>query len=115
MLLLCVVWPTVRGYTAVVAEVMGEKKRPFDHPVRGIAFDCGPQLNPERVRSQLEGAVVMGVSLAIPGEITFKRGGAQQRAFAAVLIASSKCWDNRNDMVLVEGFRFGNVATCALR
>jgi len=46
-----------------------------------IAFDCGPVVNPDRVRSQLEGAVVMGISLATLGEITFKRGRSQQDNF----------------------------------
>jgi isoquinoline 1-oxidoreductase beta subunit len=46
-----------------------------------IAFDCGPQVNPERIRSQLEGAVVMGIALAMFGEITFKNGRAQQDNF----------------------------------
>ena len=43
-----------------------------------IAVDCGPQVNPERVRSQMEGAVIMGVSLATLGEITFKNGRVEQ-------------------------------------
>jgi isoquinoline 1-oxidoreductase beta subunit len=46
-----------------------------------VAFDCGPQVNPERIRSQLEGAVVMGLSLAMFGEITFKNGRSQQDNF----------------------------------
>jgi isoquinoline 1-oxidoreductase beta subunit len=46
-----------------------------------VAFDCGPQVNPDRIRSQLEGAVVMGVSLATFGEITFKNGRAEQDNF----------------------------------
>jgi isoquinoline 1-oxidoreductase beta subunit len=69
------------SYTAVVAEVMVEKSGRLSVPRVDIAFDCGPQVNPERVRSQLEGAVVMGVSLATLGEITFKRGRAQQDNF----------------------------------
>ena len=35
----------------------------------------------ERIRSQLEGAVLMGVSLATLGEITFKNGRAEQDNF----------------------------------
>ena len=46
-----------------------------------IAVDCGPQINPDRVRSQLEGACVMGLSQAIMSEITFKNGRAQQDNF----------------------------------
>ncbi len=46
-----------------------------------IAADCGPQINPERIRSQLEGACVMGLSLAALGEISFKDGKVQQDNF----------------------------------
>ena len=46
-----------------------------------IAVDCGPQVNPDRIRSQMEGSVVMGISLATLGEITFKEGRVQQDNF----------------------------------
>ena len=46
-----------------------------------IAVDCGPQVNPDRVRSQMEGACVMGLSQAIVSEITFKNGRSQQDNF----------------------------------
>ena len=46
-----------------------------------IAIDCGPQINPDRIRSQLEGACVMGLSQAVVSEITFKNGRAQQDNF----------------------------------
>ena len=46
-----------------------------------IAVDCGPQINPDRVRSQIEGACVMGLSQAVVSEITFKNGRAQQDNF----------------------------------
>jgi isoquinoline 1-oxidoreductase beta subunit len=69
------------SYTAVVAEVSVDKSGLLRIPRVDIAFDCGPVVNPDRVRSQLEGAVVMGVSLATLGEITFKRGRVQQDNF----------------------------------
>ena len=37
--------------------------------------------NPERIRSQMEGAAVMGLSLAKHGAITFKNGRVQQGNF----------------------------------
>ncbi len=46
-----------------------------------IAVDCGPQVNPDRVRSQIEGACVMGLSQAVVSEITFKNGRSQQDNF----------------------------------
>jgi isoquinoline 1-oxidoreductase beta subunit len=69
------------SYTAAVAEVTVDGKGRLTIPRVDVAFDCGPQVNPERVRSQLEGAVVMGLSLALTGEITFKQGRAQQDNF----------------------------------
>ena len=46
-----------------------------------IAVDCGPQINPERIRSQFEGACVMGLGNAMVGEISFKDGRVQQDNF----------------------------------
>jgi isoquinoline 1-oxidoreductase beta subunit len=69
------------SYTAVVAQVNVDKTGYLRIPRVDIAFDCGPVVNPDRVRSQLEGAVVMGISLATLGEITFKRGRSQQDNF----------------------------------
>lgn len=65
-------------YTAVAAEVEVDPKGEIKVKRVHIAVDCGPMVNPERVRSQMEGAVVMGMGLALTSEITFKQGRAQQ-------------------------------------
>jgi isoquinoline 1-oxidoreductase beta subunit len=46
-----------------------------------IVADVGTTVNIERVRSQLEGAVVFGLSLALFGEITMKDGATVQSNF----------------------------------
>ena len=46
-----------------------------------MAVDCGPQINPDRIRSQMEGSCVMGIGLATTGEISFANGRAQQSNF----------------------------------
>jgi isoquinoline 1-oxidoreductase beta subunit len=46
-----------------------------------IAIDCGATINPDRVRAQMEGSCVMGVSAAMTGAITFKAGRAEQENF----------------------------------
>ena len=46
------------------------------------AIDCGFVANPERIRSQIEGAAVMGLALAKYGEITLKNGRVQQSNFS---------------------------------
>ncbi|MBX9932678.1 MAG: xanthine dehydrogenase family protein molybdopterin-binding subunit [Methylobacterium sp.] len=68
-------------YTAVAAEVEVDAKGTVSVKRVDIAVDCGPQVNPERVRSQMEGAVVMGMGLALSAEITFQNGRAQQNNF----------------------------------
>ena len=69
------------SYAAAVVEVDIDELGRINIPRVDVAFDCGPQVNPERVRAQLEGAVIMGLSLAMFGEITFKNGRAQQDNF----------------------------------
>lgn len=69
------------SYAAAVVQVAVDSKGGITIPRVDVAFDCGPQVNPDRIRSQLEGAVVMGVSLATLGEITFARGRVEQDNF----------------------------------
>ena len=47
-------------------------------PTVHTAIDCGFAVNPDRVRAQIEGAAVMGMSLATHGAVTFKEGRAEQ-------------------------------------
>lgn len=68
-------------YVAVVIEAVVNDKGELSIPRVDIAVDCGPQINPDRIRSQLEGACIMGLSLALTGEITFKDGRAEQGNF----------------------------------
>ncbi len=69
------------SYTAVVVEVAIGPNGKLVIPRVDIAFDCGAVVNPERVRAQLEGAVVWGISLATVGEISFKGGRVEQTNF----------------------------------
>ncbi|MEP7243631.1 MAG: xanthine dehydrogenase family protein molybdopterin-binding subunit [Gammaproteobacteria bacterium] len=69
------------SYAAAVVEVAVDEDGELTIPRVDVAFDCGPQVNPDRIRSQLEGAVIMGVSLATLGEITFAKGRAMQNNF----------------------------------
>ena len=69
------------SYVAAVVEVAVNAKGELTIPRVDIAVDCGACVNPERVIAQMQGACVMGVSLATLGEITFKAGRAQQDNF----------------------------------
>jgi len=68
-------------YVAAVVEAAVDAQGNVTVPRVDIAVDCGPTVNPDRVRSQIEGACVMGLTLALKSEITFKDGKVQQGNF----------------------------------
>ena len=68
------------SYTAVAFAVSVTKGQLTIHKA-DIAIDCGAAVNPDRIRSQMEGAVIMGLSLALTGEISFKKGAVEQGSF----------------------------------
>ena len=69
------------SYVATVVEVAVDDKGNVSVPRVDTAIDCGFAVNPERIRSQIEGAAVMGLSLAKLNQITFKNGRVQQNNF----------------------------------
>jgi isoquinoline 1-oxidoreductase subunit beta len=69
------------SYVAAVIEVAVSDKGELSIPRVDIAFDCGPQVNPERIRAQVEGGCVMGLGNALLSEITFKAGRVEQSNF----------------------------------
>jgi isoquinoline 1-oxidoreductase beta subunit len=66
------------SYVAVVVEVEVSPKGEIAVPRVDVAIDCGPVVNPERVRAQCEGGAVMGLGIALCNEITFKGGRTEQ-------------------------------------
>jgi isoquinoline 1-oxidoreductase beta subunit len=75
------------SYVAMVFDVsLGEPKGPNQlreltiHDVYAV-IDCGIAVNPDRVKAQLEGGIVYGLSLALLGEITVKDGKVEQNNF----------------------------------
>ncbi|WP_027574631.1 molybdopterin cofactor-binding domain-containing protein [Bradyrhizobium sp. WSM1743] len=69
------------SYIATIVEVAVDDKGKLTVPRVDTAIDCGAYVNPERIASQIEGAAIMGLSLAKYGEITFKDGKVQQKNF----------------------------------
>jgi isoquinoline 1-oxidoreductase beta subunit len=75
------------SYVAAVVEVevgVGGKIR---IPRVDIAADVGRVINPDRVKSQFEGASVFGAGIALMGEITAAGGAIQQSNFHNYLVA----------------------------
>ena len=46
-----------------------------------LAIDCGFAANPERIESQMQGAAVMGMTVALHSSITFENGAVVQSNF----------------------------------
>ena len=68
------------SYVAVATRVKivdGEIRVPETHMV----VDCGYAANPERIESQMQGAAVMGMTLALHSGITYENGAVQQSNF----------------------------------
>ncbi|KXF77988.1 twin-arginine translocation pathway signal protein [Paramesorhizobium deserti] len=74
-------------YVAVAAEVEVDDQGTLTIPRMDVAVDCGPQVNPERVRAQMEGAAIMGIGNTLFGEITFKDGRVEQSNFDGYEVA----------------------------
>ena len=68
-------------YVATVVHVVVGDKGKISIPRVDTAIDCGYCVHPERVRSQIEGAAVMGLTLAKHGAITLKSGAVEQSNF----------------------------------
>jgi isoquinoline 1-oxidoreductase beta subunit len=69
------------SYIATIVEVAVDDKGKVTIPRVDTAIDCGTFVNPERIESQMQGAAIMGLSLAKYGEITFKNGRVVQGNF----------------------------------
>ncbi|MBB2973068.1 xanthine dehydrogenase family protein molybdopterin-binding subunit [Mesorhizobium sp. RMAD-H1] len=74
-------------YVAVAADVEVDDQGVLTIHRMDVAVDCGPQVNPERVHSQMEGAAIMGIGNTLFGEITFKEGRVEQSNFDGYEVA----------------------------
>ena len=69
---------------------------------RTTAIDCGFYVNPERIRSQIEGAAVMGMSHALYSGITFKNGAVEQTNYTDFNIATMRNYPKTVNVHIVE-------------
>jgi isoquinoline 1-oxidoreductase beta subunit len=75
------------SYVASVVEVEVDRSGNLRIPRVEQVVDCGFPVNPDRVRSQFEGAAAMAVGLAKLGEITAVNGRIQQSNFHQFQVA----------------------------
>jgi isoquinoline 1-oxidoreductase beta subunit len=89
-------------YVASVVEVEMDGQGGFSVPRIEQVVDAGIIVNPDRVRSQLEGAAVMAVGLARNGEITAVNGRIQQNNFHQFQVARMNDAPKLVNVTLVE-------------
>ncbi len=66
------------SYVATVVHAAVDGRGNLSVPHVYTAIDCGFHVNPERIRSQIEGAAVMGLAIVKYAQITFKNGRVEQ-------------------------------------
>lgn len=71
-----------RSYSACVAEVTVYQDNSYSIDRVVVALDCGSIINPDNLRSQMEGSVGFAVALGRYNEITFVDGESQQVYFS---------------------------------
>jgi isoquinoline 1-oxidoreductase beta subunit len=69
------------SFLAQVAEVSVSKEGKVRVHRVVCAIDCGPIVNPDTIRAQMESGIVFGLTAALYGEITFEKGRVKQRNF----------------------------------
>ena len=75
------------SYVACVVEVSENSDGKIKVHDVWMAVDCGLAVNPERIRSQMEGAAIFGLSLTFYSELTAKNGVIEQSNFDGYEIA----------------------------
>ncbi len=75
------------SYVGVVVSVVRDERRKVRVDEAWIVMDAGRVVNKDRVHAQMEGAVVMGISNAMLGGVTYKGGVVQQPNYRDARIA----------------------------
>jgi isoquinoline 1-oxidoreductase subunit beta len=105
--------PNVRGrgiamhrsflsYVAMVVEVDVAADGTVTVPRATLAVDAGYIANPDRARSQMEGAVIMGMSNTLYSEISFKDGRVVQANYPTYQVTRMRAAPHVVDVHLVE-------------
>ena len=90
------------SYVASVVEVEVDSAGKIRIPRVVQVVDAGMVVNPDRVRSQFEGAAVMAASIALTGEITTADGRVRQSNFHDYPVARMNQAPVRTDVHIIE-------------
>jgi isoquinoline 1-oxidoreductase beta subunit len=90
------------SYVASVVHVKIDADGTIRVPEVVSAVDCGFYVNPERIRSQMEGAAVMAMSVVAYSGITFKGGAVEQSNYADFQVATMANYPKKVTTVIAE-------------
>jgi isoquinoline 1-oxidoreductase beta subunit len=90
------------SYVASVVHVKIDADGTIRVPEVTTAVDCGFYVNPERIRSQMEGAAVMSMSAAAYSGITYKGGAVEQSNYADFQVATMANYPKKVTTVIAE-------------
>ena len=90
------------SYVASVVHVKIDNDGVVRVPEVTTVIDCGMYVHPERIRSQLEGAAVMGMSTAVYSGITFKNGAVEQSNFSDFEVARISNYPKKVNVHILE-------------
>ena len=88
---------------ATVVRVAIDKDGTIRVPEVHTAVDCGLAVNPERIRSQIEGAAVMGMSNTLYSGITYKNGAVEQSNFTDFNVARMSNYPKNVNVHIING------------
>jgi len=87
---------------AQVVEVSIENNEIKVHKVTCV-FDCGIAVNPDQVRAQVEGCIIMGMSAAMYEKMTIKDGQLYPTIYGPYQMAMMRHAPKEIDVILIEG------------
>jgi len=67
------------------------------------AIDCGFAVNPERIRAQIEGAAVQGMSTTLYSAITYKKGAVEQSNYTDYQVARMSNYPQKCNVIIING------------
>lgn len=73
----------VESFGSICAQVVKVRREEGKLKVTHVysAIDCGMTVNPDTIEAQVEGSIIMGLTAAYKGEITFDKGQAVEQNF----------------------------------
>ncbi len=87
---------------AQVVEVSIEQNEIKVHKVTCV-FDCGIAVNPDQVKAQCEGSIIMGISAAMYEKMTIKDGQLYPTIYGPYQMAMMRHVPKEIDVILIEG------------